>query len=189
MLGSKMPETHKASSCLQTETPAKKSKSEATATMTAVQPKPASPPAQPEESPARVIDENTDMSTLTDQEIMNLMENMENQGNTSDKVCSDCRTIKMAFADNPVKPLVSTPVPLSVIREEYVKGSQQIVKKLDYLQENGWDQVWRARGDGDCFYRCKSIANPSFKWIGANRQRSIYPGVPLENITFPRTRC
>lgn len=87
------------------------------------------------------------------------MENMENQENTSDKVCSDCLTIKMAFADNPVKPLVSTPVPLSVIREEYVKGSQQIVKKLDYLQENGWDQVWRARGDGDCFYRCKPIAN------------------------------
>ncbi|OXG14006.1 ubiquitin thioesterase OTUB1 [Cryptococcus neoformans Tu401-1] len=140
MLGSKMPETHKASSCLQTETPAKKSKSEATATMTAVQPKPASPPAQPEESPARVIDENTDMSTLTDQEIMNLMENMENQENTSDK------------------PLVSTPVPLSVIREEYVKGSQQIVKKLDYLQENGWDQVWRARGDGDCFYRSFILA-------------------------------
>lgn len=65
----------------------------------------------------------------------------------------------MAFPDNLVKPLVSTPVPLSVIREEYLKGSQQIVKKLDYLQDNGWDQVWRARGDGDCFYRCRFAAN------------------------------
>lgn len=41
-----------------------------------------------------------------------------------------------------------------VIRDEYLTGSQTVVKKLDWLQENGWDQVWRARGDGDCFYRC-----------------------------------
>ena len=44
-----------------------------------------------------------------------------------------------------------------VIRDEYLNGSQTVVKKLDWLQENGWDQVWRARGDGDCFYRCKSL--------------------------------
>lgn len=43
-----------------------------------------------------------------------------------------------------------------VIRDEYLTGSQTVVKKLDWLQENGWDQVWRARGDGDCFYRCMS---------------------------------
>lgn len=58
--------------------------------MTSAQPKPVSSPAQPEQPPARVINENTDMSTLTDQEIMNLMENMENQENTSDKVCLHC---------------------------------------------------------------------------------------------------
>ncbi|KAL0245703.1 hypothetical protein I308_104838 [Cryptococcus tetragattii IND107] len=108
--------------------------------MTAEQPIPASPAGQTEGLAERVIDENTDMSTLTDQEIMNLTEKMDEEDNTSDK------------------PLVSTPVPLSVIRAEYVNGSQQIVKKLDYLQENGWDQVWRARGDGDCFYRSFTLA-------------------------------
>lgn len=78
------------------------------------------------------------------------------------KSVSAVLSIKVALADNVVKPLVSTPVPLSVIRAEYVNGSQQIVKKLDYLQENGWDQVWRARGDGDCFYRCRLTANLLF---------------------------
>jgi hypothetical protein len=46
-------------------------------------------------------------------------------------------------------------VPLKVIRDEYERGSRQVLKKLDWLQEKGWDQVWRARGDGDCFYRCE----------------------------------
>lgn len=55
-----------------------------------------------------------------------------------------------------VQPLISPPTPLMVIRDEYLNGSQTVVKKLDWLQENGWDQVWRARGDGDCFYRCES---------------------------------
>lgn len=46
-----------------------------------------------------------------------------------------------------------------VIREEYKNGSPQVLKKLDWLQQHGWDQVWRARGDGDCFYRCKLSMN------------------------------
>ncbi|WVN84978.1 uncharacterized protein L203_100115 [Cryptococcus depauperatus CBS 7841] len=90
--------------------------------------------------PARVIDENTDLSTLTDQEIMKLMEGMDHQEEVLNR------------------PLISTPVPLSVIREEYNKGSPQVIKKLDWLQSNGWDQVWRARGDGDCFYRSFTLA-------------------------------
>ncbi|WWC71960.1 uncharacterized protein I206_105919 [Kwoniella pini CBS 10737] len=88
----------------------------------------------------RVIDENTDLSTLTDQEIMRLMEGMDHQQEQLDK------------------PLISTPVPLSVIRQEYEKGSSMILKKLDWLAQNGWDQVWRARGDGDCFYRSFTLA-------------------------------
>ncbi|WVQ84706.1 hypothetical protein IAT38_006862 [Cryptococcus sp. DSM 104549] len=88
----------------------------------------------------RVVDENTDLSTLTDQEIMKLMEGMDHQEAALNK------------------PLISTPIPLAVIREEYIRGSQQIVKKLDWLQEKGWDQVWAARGDGDCFYRSFTLA-------------------------------
>ncbi|OCF38362.1 ubiquitin thioesterase OTUB1 [Kwoniella heveanensis CBS 569] len=88
----------------------------------------------------RVIDETTDLSTLTDQEIMKLMEGMDHQ------------------EDQMNKPLISTPVPLLVIREEYEKGSKTILKKLDWLQEHGWDQVWRARGDGDCYYRSFTLA-------------------------------
>jgi hypothetical protein len=38
------------------------------------------------QAPPRVIDENTDMSTLTDQEIMRLMEGMDHTENVLDKV-------------------------------------------------------------------------------------------------------
>ncbi|ORX40654.1 peptidase C65 Otubain-domain-containing protein [Kockovaella imperatae] len=89
--------------------------------------------------PARVIDEHTDMTTLTDQEIMRLTESMGQEDVTS-------------------RPLISAPVPLSVIRDEYKNGSSTVLKKIDWLQANGWDQVWRARGDGDCFYRSFTIA-------------------------------
>lgn len=51
--------------------------------------------------------------------------------------------------------MISAPVPLSAIKEEYRLGSEQVLKKLEWLEGNGWDQVWRARGDGDCFYRCR----------------------------------
>ncbi|RXK36990.1 ubiquitin thioesterase OTUB1 [Tremella mesenterica] len=94
----------------------------------------ATAPTQP-----RIIDENTDMTTLTDQEIMRLVEGMGQEDVTE-------------------KPLISAPVPLLVIREEYLSGSPTVVKKLDWLQAHGWDQVWRARGDGDCFYRSFTLA-------------------------------
>ena len=48
-----------------------------------------------------------------------------------------------------------------MIREEYNNGSKEVLKKIDWLQENGWDQVWRARGDGDCFYRCEQVIKSS----------------------------
>jgi hypothetical protein len=42
------------------------------------------------QAPPRVIDENTDMSTLTDQEIMRLMEGMDHTENVLDKVGLSC---------------------------------------------------------------------------------------------------
>ncbi|BEI83338.1 hypothetical protein CcaverHIS002_0312060 [Cutaneotrichosporon cavernicola] len=86
----------------------------------------------------RQIDETTDLSTLTDQEIMRLMEGMD------------------ASVMN--KPLITGPVHLLAIKGEYLNGSTEVLRKLEWLQDNGWDQVWRARGDGDCFYRSFTLA-------------------------------
>ncbi|KLT38398.1 cysteine proteinase [Cutaneotrichosporon oleaginosum] len=86
----------------------------------------------------RQIDETTDLSTLTDQEIMRLMEGMD------------------ASVMN--KPLITGPVHLLAIKGEYLNGSAEVLRKLEWLQDNGWDQVWRARGDGDCFYRSFTLA-------------------------------
>lgn len=49
------------------------------------------------------------------------------------------------------QPLLSPPAPLSVLREEYERGSAIFVKKIDTLARDGWKTVWRAKGDGDCF--------------------------------------
>lgn len=91
------------------------------------------------ESHERVIDENTDWSTLTDQEIMRLT-----QGIKDDAVVS--------------RPLVSTPVPITVLREEYQGSVSTVQHKIDWLEKMGWNMVWRARGDGDCFYRSFTLA-------------------------------
>lgn len=110
----------------------------------------------PEEAP-RVIDENTDMSTLTDQEIMKLMEGMDHQDVQLDKVIPPFQGCGCASPSTDLQPLISSPVPLLVLREEYQNGSPEVLKKIDWLEQNGWDQVWRARGDGDCFYRCELL--------------------------------
>jgi hypothetical protein len=72
-----------------------------------------------------------------------------------------------------------------VIRDEYLTGDQTVVKKLDWLQDNGWDQVWRARGDGDCFYRCKSLYSLSGK--GVKLMGSIYDCLYTQDLTFSRS--
>ncbi|TFK17227.1 cysteine proteinase [Coprinopsis marcescibilis] len=43
--------------------------------------------------------------------------------------------------------------PISLLWEEYEKGSQAFVKQIDWLKEQGYTRIRRARGDGDCFYR------------------------------------
>ncbi|TFK17536.1 cysteine proteinase [Coprinopsis marcescibilis] len=53
----------------------------------------------------------------------------------------------------PDVPIVSVLSPISLLREEYEKGSQAFVKQIDWLKEQGYTRIRRARGDGDCFYR------------------------------------
>lgn len=48
----------------------------------------AAPILDAEQAAPRIIDENTDMTTLTDQEIMKLMEGMDHQDVQLDKVCT-----------------------------------------------------------------------------------------------------
>lgn len=62
------------------------------------------------------------------------------------------------------RPLISDSMPISALREEYENGSGSFVKQIDYLRSQGFIGVRRTRGDGDCFYRCKSfvaLASPT----------------------------
>lgn len=45
---------------------------------------------------------------------------------------------------------------MTVLRAEYEDGSRSFVNQIDYLVSQGYVSVRRARGDGDCFYRCES---------------------------------
>ncbi|KAH8104097.1 cysteine proteinase [Cristinia sonorae] len=58
------------------------------------------------------------------------------------------------------RPLLGETSPLSVLREEYERGSATFLKQIDYLREKGYTHFRRTRGDGDCFYR--SLA---FVWV------------------------
>ena len=78
-----------------------------------------------------------DLSNLTPLELQQLTQNLLD-GSTSEH------------------PLISDIMPLSVLRAEYERGSGSFVRQIDYLEKLGFKGVRRARGDGDCFYRCES---------------------------------
>lgn len=48
---------------------------------------------------------------------------------------------------------MSGPFPVAEIAKEYEHGQAVFVRKLESLQRDGWTSVYRAKGDGDCFYR------------------------------------
>ena len=53
------------------------------------------------------------------------------------------------------RPLISDILPIGALRAEYEGGSGSFVQQIDYLVKSGYKGIRRARGDGDCFYRCK----------------------------------
>ncbi|KZV89468.1 cysteine proteinase [Exidia glandulosa HHB12029] len=53
--------------------------------------------------------------------------------------------------------LISQRLPMTVLRGEY-DGAPTFVRRIDWLESKGYKTVRRSRGDGDCFYRCTSIA-------------------------------
>ncbi|KAI5118472.1 hypothetical protein M0805_003733 [Coniferiporia weirii] len=58
------------------------------------------------------------------------------------------------------RPLITESIPLAALREEYENGSGSFIQQIDYLRSQGFTNIRRTRGDGDCFYR--SLA---FAWI------------------------
>lgn len=51
-------------------------------------------------------------------------------------------------------PLITEVMPIAALRAEYEGGSGSFIRQIDYLSNLGFLGVRRARGDGDCFYRC-----------------------------------
>lgn len=85
------------------------------------------------QSDERLITAETKLSDLTDLEIASLT--------------ADIKTSSSAG-----KPLVGHEEPIQALVEEY-EGASTYLKKIAWLEANGWNRSRRWRGDGDCFYR------------------------------------
>ncbi|KAH8833775.1 cysteine proteinase [Flagelloscypha sp. PMI_526] len=85
------------------------------------------------------ITEDTDLSTLSTQQLYDL-----NQAAFNDAV--------------PNRPYIAEVTPISVLRAEYEGGSPSFVSQIDLLKEKGYHSIRRTRGDGDCFYRSIGFA-------------------------------
>ncbi|KAF9784665.1 cysteine proteinase [Thelephora terrestris] len=89
--------------------------------------------------PSVVVNENTDISLLTQAQLYDLNQNL-----LEDAV--------------PNIPLIGPLSSISTLRAEYEEGSRSFVNQVDYLASQGYLSVRRARGDGDCFYRSLAFA-------------------------------
>ncbi|KAF8735257.1 hypothetical protein AX14_002401 [Amanita brunnescens Koide BX004] len=85
------------------------------------------------------INENTLLSDLTPSQLIDL-----NQNALNDLV--------------PQRPLIEDAEPISGLRAEYELGSATFLKQIDWLKDQGFHYLRRARGDGDCFYRALGFA-------------------------------
>ncbi|KAF9649555.1 cysteine proteinase [Thelephora ganbajun] len=84
--------------------------------------------------PPIVVNENTDISQLSQAQLYDLNQNL-----LDDAV--------------PDQPLIGPLTSMSTLRAEYKEGSRSFVDQIDYLISQGYVSIRRARGDGDCFYR------------------------------------
>ncbi|VDC04750.1 unnamed protein product [Peniophora sp. CBMAI 1063] len=87
-----------------------------------------------------VINEDTDLASLTPAQLYELNQNVLNESTSSDR------------------PLIAPVAPIAVLRAEYEAGSQAFVKQIDALAGQGYSGIRRTRGDGDCFYRSLAFA-------------------------------
>ena len=80
------------------------------------------------------------------------------------------------------RPLVGELEPLSALHEEYANGNQVYLQKISNLAKDGYSQLRRIRGDGNCFYRALSFA---FVELAARKNTSHLAKSHLERVGLP----
>jgi len=109
----------------------------------------------------------TDMSDLTPLELHQMTQDL------LDKSASD-------------RPLIADSAPLSVLREEYERGSGSFVQQIDFLSTNkGFTHIRKTRGDGDCFYRSLAFAWISRLLYSSNQTLDVAKAISLLDSTLP----
>ncbi|KAJ7778518.1 cysteine proteinase [Mycena metata] len=101
------------------------------------------PVAEPDDiqpPPAREINEDTPLSSLSQAEIAQLTEKMLNNNPST-------RT-----------KLIAEITPILELRGEYLDGAQSFVRQIDWLQAHGFTEFRRTARDGNCFYRSVAFA-------------------------------
>jgi len=83
------------------------------------------------------------------------------------------------------RPLISESLPISVLREEYERGSGTFLRQIDGLEAQGFKQIRRTRGDGDCFYRSLAFAWIELLLTSSDQYTAVSSALSLLESTLP----
>lgn len=61
---------------------------------------------------------------------------------------------------------------LDTVKAEYERGNLTFVKKIQALQDAGWKEIFRVKGDGDCFWRAFAFGGSGRRKLLARRNAS-----------------
>lgn len=86
-----------------------------------------------------MANEQAQQTELTDQQILELTSQIKNEHAQTHALVGSLESIQ-------------------ALQEEYADGSEIFTRKINWLQNEGFQHVRRLRGDGDCFYRAVSFA-------------------------------
>jgi len=116
--------------------------------------------------PPVVVNENTDISQLTQAQLYDLNQNL-----LDDAI--------------PDRPLIGPLSSMSTLRAEYEGGSRSFVDQINYLTSQGYASVRRARGDGDCFYRSLAFAFIEYPLNSPQKDVAVARAMLLLESTIP----
>jgi len=115
---------------------------------------------------ASVINEETDISTLTNVQLYEL-----NQSFLEDTT--------------PQRPLIDALASISTLRAEYEGGSRAFVYQIDWLKSKGFIGIRRTRGDGDCFYRSLAFAYIEMILRSSDKDMAVASTISILESTTP----
>jgi ubiquitin thioesterase protein OTUB1 len=83
------------------------------------------------------------------------------------------------------RPLIDEIAPMSVLRAEYENGNPSFLQQIDHVKRKGFDNIRRARGDGDCFYRSLGFAYVEKILLASDLELAVVTALSALESTIP----